>query len=258
LSSIGLPDDVRIIKVNDVGSITMDDPLVILGSGIDSLERQLFDAYAAKYEVNASYVLYDSTRTFQKQSIEGFDLVVIGGPMHNSYTKELLSRRVLTYATTDVNTAGIIVEAGRLPGGHTVVVVGSVAGYPYQPGPPQLPGNITAQNQSSPQNVTTTDAITQALLDEKKRNDYWEYLEKVWYDDWYSSPFYNYVPYKKPPEPQVLVIAVTFDPGWVVNHKAELREAMKEQLADQGVTSETVVDLTVNTVMSMAIKLNDQ
>ncbi|OPY28277.1 MAG: hypothetical protein A4E28_01671 [Methanocella sp. PtaU1.Bin125] len=260
LSSMGLPDGVRIIKVNDVSSVTMDDPLVILGSGIDSVERQLFDAYKANNEVNASYVLYDSTRTFQKQSIELFDLVVIGGPMHNAYTKELLNRRVLTYATTDVKAACIVVEVGKLPGGRTVVVIGSVAGYPYQSGPSPLPGNTSAQNQSSPQNVTTTDAINQALLDEEKRNEYWEYLQQRWsdVDFWHSSGFYNYVPEKKPPEPQVLVIAVTFDPQWVVSHKAELREALRSQLADQGVTSETVVDLTVNTVMNTAIDYNNQ
>jgi len=257
LRSLGLPEDIRIIKANDVGSVTMNDPVVILGSGIDSVERQLFDAYSANYEVNASYVLYDSTRTFQKQSIENFDLVVIGGPMHNSYTQELLNRGILTYATTDVSTTGLVVEVRRLPGGHTVAVVASVAGYPYLSRLPLLPGNTTAQNQTSPQNVTTTDVITQALLDEQKRKAYLEYLQRSW-DNWYSNPYYNYIPEKKPPEPQVMVIAVAFDPKWVVNHKAELREALKKQLADQGVTSETVVDLTVNTVMSSAEKYNNQ
>lgn len=138
LRNSGLPADVMIIKVNEIGGGLNDDAVVVMGSGMDALERQIFDALAGNYKLNSSYVVYDSTRTFQKKSLESYDLIVVGGPLHNSYTNELLGRGVLKYKTTDlVNRTGIVVETEKLPSGRTVIIVGSTAGYTYMYQAPQ-------------------------------------------------------------------------------------------------------------------------
>jgi hypothetical protein len=137
LYNAGLPSDVPIVKVNVDDSIQLSEPLVILGSSVDSMEQQLFDALAKKYEFNQSWEVYDSTRTFQQKSIEEYDIVVIGGPLHNSYAGELLSRGVLKYKTTNLNKTGLVIESEKLPSGHTVVIVGDTDGYTYTYQTPQ-------------------------------------------------------------------------------------------------------------------------
>lgn len=132
LRSAGLPADVQIIKVNVNGSISLSDPLIILGSGIDAMENQLFQAATANYGVNSSHILNDKTPSYNGKDIESYDLVVVGGSGHNAYTKELIDRGVLRYNATSLKSPGLLVEMEKLPTGHTVVVVASIAGYPYQ------------------------------------------------------------------------------------------------------------------------------
>jgi hypothetical protein len=131
LRDAGLPADVQIIKVNVEDSISLSDPLIILGSGIDAMENQLFQSVTANYQVNSSYILNDKTSVFQGKGIENNDIVVIGGPDHNAYAKDLLSRGLLKYNVTNLKTSGLVIEAEMLPSGHRVIVVASVAGYPY-------------------------------------------------------------------------------------------------------------------------------
>jgi hypothetical protein len=182
LSDAGLPGDVQVVKVNDISSVTLNDPVVILGSGMDSLERQLFDALSKKYKLNSSYAVYDSTRTFNKKSIEDFDLVVIGGPMHNSYTGELLGRGIIKYGTTNVKASGIVIEAGSLPSGHKVLVVASTGGYLYLD-KTSLSNTTPSQNNSTPGENDVQAHIHGDLTPQER----WQKAVNDFYDKYYSK-----------------------------------------------------------------------
>ncbi len=131
LASYGLGNNDRIIKVNLDPVITLDDPLVIMGSGVDVLEREGFDVYTSSNPIDSEMVLGDETRSFEGQSIESYDMIVVGGPDHNKYTKELIDRGIINYSITDLKMPGLVIESALLPDGHTVLVVGDVAGYGY-------------------------------------------------------------------------------------------------------------------------------
>ncbi len=131
LSSYGLESNNRIVKVNIDPVITMVNPLVIMGDGADLLEIEGFEIYTSTNPIDSEMVLDDGTRTFEGQSIENSDLIVVGGPDHNAFARELIDRGIIKYGTTDLKMPGMVIESALLPGGHTVLVVGDVTGYAY-------------------------------------------------------------------------------------------------------------------------------
>lgn len=131
LDSYGLGFNERIIRVNSDSVITLVDPLVIMGGGIDALEREGFEIYTSSNPIDPERVLDDSTRAFEGQSIENYDLIVVGGPDHNAYAKELVDRGIVKYSVADIKMPGGVIESALLQGGNTAIVVGDVSGYAY-------------------------------------------------------------------------------------------------------------------------------
>jgi hypothetical protein len=131
LEDYGLGENDRIVKVNADRTIRMENVLVIMGSKVDLMEREGFSLYTSNDPIDPRLVLEDGQRTFYGRSIEDFDLIVVGGPDHNIYARELLDRGIIRYGTTDLKMPGMVIEAAKAPSGHTILVVGSVAGYPY-------------------------------------------------------------------------------------------------------------------------------
>lgn len=130
VTDFGLSHDTRVVMVN-TGQLTELNPaLVIMGSDVDQFERAGFARYLAGHPVYPPYILNDSARSIAGSSIDDFDLIVVGGPEHNAYARELLDRGVLRYNGTDLRMPGLIVESVSLPSGHTILVIGSVASYP--------------------------------------------------------------------------------------------------------------------------------
>jgi hypothetical protein len=191
LKSVGLPPDIRIIKVNDLTVVKLKDPiLVVKGSGMDQLEQQVYDALSQKYSMNSSYLIDDRTHTFDGQNIENYDIICVGGPLHNAFTSELLDRGILYCKYVYFKDHGLVVEAKLMPSGHTVLVVGSFASYPYKEPPnnstvPQEPGGggwmqptpEPGTASATPENlhVTAQATVTPGHHDDK---DYMAELEK--------------------------------------------------------------------------------
>jgi hypothetical protein len=126
LDNYGLGDNDRIVKINVEPVIAMQSPLVIMGGGADVLERQGFDIYTDSNPIDPAQVLDDNDRFFEGQSIEAFDLILIGGPDQNAYTKELLDRKMINYGITDLKMPGIVIEEAHTSGEHTILVIGAI------------------------------------------------------------------------------------------------------------------------------------
>lgn len=126
-----LEDNSRIIRVNTPERVILTNPLVIMGSGVDLFEREGFNIYTRDNPFNEDTMISDTSRAFMGQNLDNFDLIVVGGPDHNQYTKELIERGIITYRQTNEKMPGLVIEMGRSPSGHTILVVGDTASYPY-------------------------------------------------------------------------------------------------------------------------------
>ena len=129
--NFGLSPDSHVIAVNTSENITLNPSLVIMGSRADAFEKAGFENFTTNHPVYPAYVLNDDARSIAGSSIDDFDLLVVGGPEHNAYTKELMDRGVIKYNnSTGMKMPGLIIESVAMPSGHTIMVIGSVASYP--------------------------------------------------------------------------------------------------------------------------------
>jgi hypothetical protein len=129
---LGGPD--LLVNVGNVSRTTMTDPLIIMGSNADLLERQIsgrITVVGGGGSFDKNLVLSDSTETYDGVSISDHDLIVVGGPDHNAYTKMLLDAGYLKYTATDKKFPTIIFEVLTGPNGHKVIVIGDASGYTY-------------------------------------------------------------------------------------------------------------------------------
>lgn len=144
LGDAGLPADATIIKYHNIETVTLSQPIIVVkGTGLDTVEAQVLSALSNKYQMNASYLIDDKDRTFNGRNIENYDIIVVGGPLHNAFTNELTNTGVLKVKNVYVNGTGLVIESERMATGHTVLVVASIAGYIYK----EPPGTTTVPNE---------------------------------------------------------------------------------------------------------------
>jgi Zn-dependent protease len=149
-SYIGGPD--MIVNVDGVSGATMSSPLVIMGSGADLEEQRISDMMISGH-FEKDRILTDSTDTFNGVNLSGYDLILIGGPNHNAYTKMLMDAGYLKYNVTDKKIPTLIFEAVTVPGGHKVVVIGDAGSYTYHK--KDLPLNSIIPEQMAPAAAVT-------------------------------------------------------------------------------------------------------
>ncbi len=89
-------------------------------------------------------VFSDDAEHFFEIALEDFDIILLGGPDHNAYTKRLLEKGIFKYDETNITGKGMIIEAMTTPSRHTIVVIGSAAGYPFRDDPHQVDLTVAA------------------------------------------------------------------------------------------------------------------
>ncbi len=160
LKTAGLGGDQMVVNVGNVTEVTMTDPLVIIGSGTDIEEEQLSDSIT-KQNFDANHVIKDSAGQFNGADLSGYDLIVIGGPLHNSYAKMLEDQGYLKYTVTDKKMPTVVFETLIGPGGHKVVIIGDALGYTYHS--KDLPTNGVIPEEMEPAAAATA-GISLALI----------------------------------------------------------------------------------------------
>jgi hypothetical protein len=130
----GLSNDSAVALMNVGQTVSLNHAFIILGSKIDPLEKSGFNRYIGNHPLDSRLVLSDDVENFYGASTDDFDIVLVGGPEHNAYTKTFLETGILNYEETDITMPGLVIEAATTPSGHTVIVVGSTAGYPRKGG----------------------------------------------------------------------------------------------------------------------------
>jgi Zn-dependent protease len=119
------------VRVGDTAQVIMDDPVIIIGSGVDDYERKGIEKTLSYNYFRSQYILDDTATEFMGRNLTEYNLILIGGPEHNAYTKYLLDSGYLTYATTDEKMPAVILEVASLTPGNKVLVIGDSSGYPY-------------------------------------------------------------------------------------------------------------------------------
>jgi Zn-dependent protease len=130
IGQIGLGGEDTIVNVGDVSKVTLTDPVVVKGSGLDVEEQGILRTVQAG-GTDTDRVVADTATEFEGKALSSYDLIVLGGPTHNAYAKMLKEKGYLEYNTTDKKLPTVIFEVLTGPGGHKVVVIGDAAGYPY-------------------------------------------------------------------------------------------------------------------------------
>lgn len=123
----------NLIRVGDTSTIVLNDPVVVTGSGMDPMESEGYKLVLGGYpDFDKSRIIDDKSTKFNGKDLLSYDLVVVGGPEHNAFTNSLMKRGYLTYNTTNKKMPAGVIEVISTPGGHTVVVIGDVDGWPYK------------------------------------------------------------------------------------------------------------------------------
>lgn len=124
-------DNTRVVKVNAVSPLELKNPVFVVGSGADMLEIEGMNRGLMDESFSRDRIVYDTATQFEGKDLSEYDLIILGGPLHNAYTRHLLDEGVLTYSETDVKMPGMVIEVINMPSGHTALVMGDVAGYTY-------------------------------------------------------------------------------------------------------------------------------
>jgi hypothetical protein len=119
------------VTIGIESQIIMEDPLLVIGSGIDDYERNGIESTLKYNYFRPQYILNDTVTQFLGRNLTDYNLILIGGPEHNAYTKYLVDTGLLTYKTTDRRMPAVIMEAQSTTPGNKVLVVGDAAGYKY-------------------------------------------------------------------------------------------------------------------------------
>ena len=119
------------VVIGNTSQIIMEDPLLVIGSGIDSYELNGIERTLKYNYFRPQYILNDSVREFMGRDLTDYNLILIGGPEHNAYTKYLIDTGYLTYKTTDRRMPAVIMEVQSTTPGNKVLVVGDASGYRY-------------------------------------------------------------------------------------------------------------------------------
>lgn len=151
-------DNSRVITINTGQNVTLNPSLVIMGSEVDAFEQAGFVNFKADHPIYPDYILPDDARTVAGvSSIDDFDLLVVGGPEHNAYAKELQERGVIKYNATGMKMPALVIESALMPSGHTIMVIGSVASYPGYV--PEEPGEGVKPENDLPLAILTAGTI---------------------------------------------------------------------------------------------------
>jgi hypothetical protein len=82
-------------------------------------------------EFDRTRIIDDNAGSFNGRPLSDYDLILAGGPEHNSYAKKLVQQGVLKYSKTDQKMPAVVIEARKMPNGRLVVCVGDVSGFIY-------------------------------------------------------------------------------------------------------------------------------
>lgn len=119
-------------EIGDLSAVKIQNPLIIVGSNIDSLESSTLNQLTGSLGIANVEVIHDDSITqYKGKSIWEYDLILIGGPDHNKITKQLADEKLLNMTTRDTNEISFIVEKATGPLGNTVLVAGSIYGYKF-------------------------------------------------------------------------------------------------------------------------------
>ncbi len=130
LGQYGLGGSDMIVNVGNVSEVVLTDPVVVMGSGLDLEERQILWS-VQEGGISTDRVVMDNAQQFDGEDLSSLDLIVLGGPLHNSYANMLKERGYLKYTYTDKKLPTVIFEVLTGPGGNKVVVIGDATGYEY-------------------------------------------------------------------------------------------------------------------------------
>jgi len=131
LNCYGISNDEKLVLINVTGNIAVTNPLVIMGSDAGILEKNSFYAYTGIHPLKEELIMGDGITSYNGNPLSYYDLILIGGPMHNDMTRRFTEQGLLHCEGTSIKMPGLVIEVGLQPNGRRVIVIGDVSGYAY-------------------------------------------------------------------------------------------------------------------------------
>jgi Zn-dependent protease len=188
LGQFSMANSTNVVMVGNTDQIVMQDPLLVVGGGIDSYERRGLDKTLEYNYFPADRVVDDGQTTYEGRNLTDFDLILIGGPEHNAYAKYLCDLGVLSYNVTDKKMPAMVLEVESTSPGHKVLCVGDVSVYVFHR--KDLPLNNIIPEQYAPAAAVATGATlgVAAIGVEKLFSSLARVINKLW------NSVVNYLP----------------------------------------------------------------
>jgi Zn-dependent protease len=131
MSCFGVTSSDRALLINTTPDVQLQNPLVIMGSNLGMIEQNSFNAYVSGHRLDSTRITRDGITSYNGNPLSSYDLVLVGGPEHNAFTKLYTDMGILTCQGTDIKMPGMVMEVAQQSNGHKIVVIGDVSGYPY-------------------------------------------------------------------------------------------------------------------------------
>jgi Zn-dependent protease len=124
-------EDSLVIREGDPFSQNLPNPLVVIGSHLDAVEKQYYPEIMA-YFPEAPRV-QDTETTYNGKPLDDYNLILIGGPKYNRVSRELYEKGVFTFKRNTSKPSIVAMGIQNATSAGAAVMVGNIYGFVFVP-----------------------------------------------------------------------------------------------------------------------------
>lgn len=120
-----------VLTQGDPFSLNLPEPLVVIGSNIDAFEKAYYPKILADFP-GIPHVL-DTETTYNGRSIYEYNLILIGGPKHNSVSKQLYDKGAYDFERKNSKPKVVAIGIPDATSAGAAVLYGTIYGFGFAP-----------------------------------------------------------------------------------------------------------------------------
>jgi Zn-dependent protease len=124
-------EDSIVIREGDPFSQNLSNPLVVIGSHLDAVEKQYYPEIMAYFP--AAPRVQDTETTYNGKPLDDYNLILIGGPKYNRVSRELYEKGVFTFKRNNSKPSIVAMGIPNATSAGAAVMVGNIYGFEYVP-----------------------------------------------------------------------------------------------------------------------------
>jgi Zn-dependent protease len=124
-------EDSLVIREGDPFSQNLPNPLVVIGSHLDAVEKQYYPEIMAYFP--AAPRIPDTETTYNGKPLDDYNLILIGGPKYNRVSRELYEQGVFTFKRNTSKPSIVAMGIPNATSAGAAVMVGNIYGFEFIP-----------------------------------------------------------------------------------------------------------------------------